>query len=419
MITPMKLILLSVSALLFTSLLSAGSPPNLLVIMCDDLGYSDVGFNGGEEIPTPNIDTIASQGIVFTNGCASYSVCVPSRAGFITGRYQERFGFGRNPQYRPDDPNMGLPADEQTIAEALRTVGYTSGIIGKWHLGANREAHHPLNRGFDEFFGHLGGGHHYFPDLLTIRDSYAVQSEVDSYKTWIMRDHEPVDEVDAYLTDAFSEEALRFLERHQEDPFFLFLSYNAPHTPMQATEEDLASFAHIPDLNRRRYAAMVSAVDDGVGQILEKLRELGLEENTIIFFFSDNGGPMNANASENQPLRGQKSDVWEGGFRVPYAMQWPAVLEGGQTFPEPVSLMDVFGTIAAVADVDRSDQKPLDGVNLIPYLTGEKEGAPHERIFIRRFDAKRSAVRSGDYKLLVQPDEGKWHARHRGAQGRL
>jgi arylsulfatase A-like enzyme len=263
--------------------------PNLVVIMVDDMGYADVGFNGCEDIPTPNIDRIAHNGIHFTNAYVTFSVCSPSRAGFITGRYPQRFGYERNIQYRPDDPNMGLSKDEMTLASCLNQVGYYSGLIGKWHLGAH-PSNHPLNRGFDEFYGHLGGGHRYMPEDLTIHNSYEINSEEESYRTWIMRnhDHEPIEK---YLTDEFSDEAVDFIERNAGDPFFLFLSYNAPHTPLQATEKYLSRFKHIQDGKRRIYAAMISAVDDGVGLLLDKLEEKGIEKNTLVFFLSDNGGP--------------------------------------------------------------------------------------------------------------------------------
>jgi len=238
---------LSIAALLlslaFTSPPNAlADRPNLIVIMADDLGYADVGFNGCQDIPTPHIDSIAAGGIKFTSGYVSYSVCGPSRAGFITGRYQQRFGFERNPQYRPADSNMGLPLSEETLATVLKKVGYTSGIVGKWHLGAHPKLH-PLKRGFDFFYGHLGGGHRYFPDELTIKNSYGDIEEPGSYKTWILRNHKPV-EPTKYLTDEFSYAAVEFVEAHKNKPFFLFLAYNAPHTPLQATEEYLARFAH-------------------------------------------------------------------------------------------------------------------------------------------------------------------------------
>ncbi|NLR93783.1 sulfatase-like hydrolase/transferase [Flammeovirga agarivorans] len=376
--------------------------PNVIVIMTDDLGYVDVGFNGATDIPTPNIDRIAENGIRFTSGYTTYSVCGPSRAGFITGRYQQRFGFGRNPLYRVDDPNQGLPLDQQTIAESVGQVGYSSGIIGKWHLGAHI-SNHPLNRGFTEFYGHLGGGHNYHPEDLVIQDSYQAANEEESYDTWIMRDHTP-EETDEYLTDEFSTEAVNFIERHQNNPFFLFLSYNAPHTPLQAKDEDLALFSHISDEKRRTYAAMVYAVDRGVGRVLDQLAALGLEENTMVFFLSDNGGPEPKNASDNGILRGGKSDIYEGGFRVPFAMQWKGVLTEGTDYNYPVSALDIFATLSELSNSPIDPDKPLDGKNLIPYLTQQVSGRPHESIFIQKFDNDRHAVRHEDYKILYHKD---------------
>ena len=373
--------------------------PNLLVIMVDDMGYKDVGFNGCEDIPTPNINKIAVNGVQFTSAYTTYAVCSPSRAGFITGRYGQRFGYERNPLYRPNDPNMGLTQDEMTIAESLSEVGYTCGVIGKWHLGAN-PVHHPLNRGFNEFFGHLGGGHQYFPEELIYNDSYAVSEESKSYRTWIMKNHEHV-KTKKYLTDEFSDEALRFVEKYKDEPFFLFLSYNAPHTPMQATEKYLSRFEHIEDTLRKTYAAMVSAVDDGVGMLLDKLNELNLMENTLIFFLSDNGGPEAHNGSDNGMLRGGKGSVYEGGFRVPFALQWKGTLEPG-LYHNPVSSMDIFSTISALSGSPVKPDKPLDGKNLFPYIQGEEQDSPHEAIYLRQYDAKRFAVRKGDYKLVTR-----------------
>ncbi len=380
----------------------AGQTPNLIVVMTDDMGYADVGFNGCKDIPTPNIDRIAKNGVRFTSGYVTYSVCSPSRAGFMTGRYQQRFGHERNPRYKPNNPDMGLPLSETTIADALGKVGYRCGIIGKWHLGAH-ESLHPLNRGFHEFFGHLGGGHRYFPEELTIQDGTTVDSEEGSYRTWIVRNREPVKPAN-YLTDEFSDEAVRFVERNKAKPFFLFLAYNAPHAPLQATEEYLARFKHIADKKRQTYAAMVSAVDDGVGRMLDKLEELKLEENTLVFFLSDNGGPTSANASDNRPLRGGKSEVWEGGFRVPFAAQWPGRFPAGATYGQPVSSLDIFATIAALANAPTDPKRPLDGVNLLPYLTGQKEGVPHDVLYLRKFDQGRFAVRQGDWKLVIPGD---------------
>ncbi|HEY5653784.1 MAG TPA: sulfatase-like hydrolase/transferase [Pontiella sp.] len=382
---------------------TAKQTPNIIVIMADDLGYADVGFNGSKQIPTPNIDSIAANGAQFTSGYTSYSVCGPSRAGFMTGRYQQRFGFDRNPQYQPDDPNMGLPLTESTFADMLKPSGYTSGIIGKWHLGAH-ESLHPLNRGFDYFYGHLGGGKHYFQELLTIKDSYSTTDEEKSYQTWIMENHEPV-EIDQYLTDEFSDKAVTFIEQNRDNPFFLFLSYNAPHTPMEAPEEYIKRFEHIKSEKRRIYAAMVSVMDEGIGRVLNKVRELGLNDDTLIFFLSDNGGPSGANASNNYPLRGEKSDVWEGGFRVPFAMQWSGKIPAGTIYEHPVSALDIFGTAAGLTQASIDSERPLDGVNLIPYITAEKSGIPHNTIYLRKYDQQRYAVRHGDFKLVI-PSEG-------------
>lgn len=375
----------------------AQEKPNVIVIMADDLGYADVSFNGSVEIPTPNIDRIANNGVKFTSAYTTYSVCGPSRAGFITGRYQQRFGFERNPLYRVDDPYMGLPFSEMTIAESIAQVGYKSSIIGKWHLGSHI-SNHPLNRGFDEFYGHLGGGHNYFPEDLTIQDSYAATNESKSYKTWIMRNHKS-ERISKYLTDEFSEEAVDFVSRHQDNPFFLFVSYNAPHSPLQATTADLAQFPNLTD-KRKTYAAMVHAVDRGVGMLMDKLEELEMDDNTIVFFLSDNGGPETKNASDNGVLRGQKSDVFEGGFRVPFAMQWKGQIDGNAVYDHPVSSLDIFATLAALSGAPTNPDKPLDGVNLIPYLKGENTNVPHQYIYLRKFDQDRHAVRHGDYKIL-------------------
>ena len=373
--------------------------PNVIVIMTDDLGYVDVGFNGSVDIPTPNIDRIARQGVKFTNGYTPYSVCSPSRAGFITGRYQQRFGYERNAQYRPNDPNMGLPQTEKTIPEVMGQVGYTSGVIGKWHLGAHI-SNHPLNRGFDFFYGHLGGGHRYFPDELTIEDSYSINDEPLSYRTWIMRDHQP-EKTDEYLTDEFSNEAVKFIEKNQKDPFFLYLAYNAPHGPLQATPSYLDRFDHIKNKKRKTYAAMVSAVDDGVGRILERLESLGIIENTMIFFLSDNGGPEPKNGSNNGPLREGKSSIYEGGNRVPFAMQWTGEIEP-MVYEYPISSLDILPTIAALTHAPLAADRPLDGVNIIPYLKGEKQGRPHQTLYVRKFDDDLYAVRDGDLKLVTK-----------------
>ncbi len=400
----MKNIILGI-AFLFCACTQAVKKPNLIVIMCDDLGYADVGFNGCTDIPTPNIDRIAKNGVQCTSGYTSHSFCAPSRAGFLTGRYGQRFGFERNPQYQPDDPNMGLPLEQRTIADVLKPAGYTSGIIGKWHLGSHPTLH-PLNRGFDFFYGHLGGTHQYFPEALTIEDCYTARGENESSRTWIMRNHKPVPPT-KYLTDEFSDAAVSFVEQHKDKPFFLFLSYNAPHTPLQAPEKYLSRFPDIGDRKRRTYAAMVSAVDDGVGLLLDKLEQLKLADDTIIFFLSDNGGPETKNSSDNGVLRGGKASVWEGGFRVPYAVQWKNILPAGIKYDEPVSSLDITATIVELSDTPLDPKRPLDGVNLIPYLSGKKTGVPHNTIYQRKFDQNQYAVRRCDFKMVIQSKDGK------------
>ena len=367
--------------------------------MADDLGYVDVGFNGSIDIPTPHIDRIAQNGVKFTNGYTPYPVCSPSRAGFMTGRYQQRFGYERNVQYRPDDPNMGLPQTEKMIPEVLNLVGYRSGIIGKWHLGAHISKH-PLNRGFHSFYGHLGGGHRYFPEELTIEDSYSISDEPLSYRTWIMRDHQP-EKTDEYLTDEFSNEAIKFIEKNKSGPFFLYLAYNAPHGPLQAPPKYLDRFDHIEDPKRKTYAAMVSALDDGVGRLLDQLQALGIEENTLVFFLSDNGGPEPNNGSNNGPLREGKSSIYEGGNRIPFAMQWPKEISP-MVYDHPISSIDILATIAELTHAPIDQDRPLDGVNIIPYLKGKKQGRPHQTLYVRKFDNDLYSVRDGDLKLVTK-----------------
>lgn len=375
--------------------------PNIIIILTDDQGYGDVGFNGCTDIPTPNIDRIAGHGVRFTNGYVSFAVCGPSRAGLITGRYQDRFGFGLNPILAPEDPNMGLPLSEETLARVLGRAGYRSMAIGKWHLGAH-ESLHPLKRGFDEFYGFLSGGHRYFPEEWTLQDLSEIQHQFDGYRTKLLRNYERVEE-SAYLTDALSREAVEFIGRNPSRPFFLYLAYNAPHTPLQATEKYLSRFAHIKDQKRRTYAAMVSAVDDGVGNVLDRLEMLGLDDNTIVFFLSDNGGPEKTNSSDNGPLRGQKGDLWEGGVRVPFAVQWRGKVPAGMVYERPVISLDIFATAVSQAQAEISADRPLDGVDLIPFLQDGNEAVPHEQLYWRKFKAKNEAlVDQSGFKYLVE-----------------
>lgn len=359
--------------------------PNIVVILADDLGFADVGFHGCRDIPTPHIDSLAQNGIRFTNGYVSGPYCSPTRAGFLTGRYQNRYGHEFNPgKLTADGKPAGLPLSETTIAQRLKAAGYTTGIVGKWHLG-EAEGMHPLDRGFDQFFGFLEGAHVYFP----------------GEKTRIRRNRENVVEPD-YLTDAFGREAVQFLDRHQKQPFFLYLAFNAVHTPMHATDARLKQFAAIEDEQRRTYAAMHVAMDEAIGQVLAKLRSAGVEDNTLIFFFSDNGGPTmkgtTINASRNTPLRGSKRTTAEGGIHVPFVVQWKGKLKAQTEYTHPVIQLDILPTALAAAGVEARPDWKLDGVNLLPYLTGQNTDKPHETLYWRF--GTQMAIRHGDWKLV-------------------
>jgi len=357
--------------------------PNILIILSDDHGYADVGFQGCRDIPTPNLDTLAQRGVRFTNGYVSGPYCSPTRAGLLTGRYQQRFGHEFNPGGAPKE-NFGLPLSETTIADRLKAAGYVTGLVGKWHLGSDPQFL-PQRRGFDEFFGFLGGGHSYLP----------------GQGAPIYRGTEEVKEKE-YLTDAFAREAVNFIERHQRDPFFLYLAFNAVHTPMHATDARLERFASITDKQRRTYAAMLTALDEGVGRVLDTLRAAELERDTLIVFLSDNGGPTmrgtTINGSRNDPLRGSKRTTLEGGIRVPFLLSWKGSLPEGTRFEQPVIQLDVLPTVLAAAGVKVESDWKLDGVNLIPYVKGETSTPPHDALYWRL--GAQTAIRQGDWKLV-------------------
>ncbi len=380
--------LLSITIIAIASpVYSADAParkPNVVVIVADDLGYADVGFHGGKDIPTPHLDALAKAGTRFSSGYVSGPYCSPTRAGLVTGRYQQRFGHEFNPGGGPDNvrEDFGLPTSETTVADALKASGYATGIVGKWHLGF-ADRFRPLARGFQEYFGFLGGAHPYFHG--------AAGSNQPIY-----RGNDTVEEKE-YLTDAFGREAVAFIDRHREHPFLLFVTFNAVHLPAQATEKYLARFSGIEDEKRRTYAAMLSALDDNVGAVLAKLNESKLDENTLVFFVSDNGGPP-ANGSSNAPLNGRKATVWEGGVRVPFVLRWTGHVPAGAVYDQPVISLDIPATAAAVAGAKLGEGRPIDGVNLLPYVTGEVKTAPHEQL-LWRF-GKQWAIRQGQYKLL-------------------
>ncbi len=356
-----------------------GAQPNILLIVGDDMGYADVGFHGCRDIPTPHLDSLAASGVRFTNGYVSGPYCSPTRAGLLTGRYQNRFGH----EFNPGDAEFkgGLPLEQQTLADRLKAAGYRTGLVGKWHLGGQPE-YHPLKRGFDDFFGFLGGAHSY------------VQAK------GIFRGQEPVGELD-YTTDAFAREAVQFIDKPGDKPWFLYLAFNAVHTPMDATEDRLAKFADVEDPQRRKYNAMMLAMDEAIGKVLSRLDANGQRQNTLVFFISDNGGPMmkgvTVNGSNNHPLRGSKRTTLEGGIRVPFVVSWPAKLKPSVQ-DAPVIQLDLHATALKAANIEIKPEWKLDGVDLLPYLDGSKQSRPHEALFWRF--GQQMAVRAGDWKLV-------------------
>lgn len=378
-------VLIFVCSLAVSAFASAADKPNIIIFLADDLGYADIGVNGCKDIPTPHVDSIAKNGVRFTDGYAAHPVCSPSRAALMSGMYQHRFGFEHNsgPE-RYASPDFGMPRDVPSLAEKLKAAGYATGMMGKWHIGF-REGLRPHERGFDFHFGFLSGARSYYPNN---------PRELDP----IVRNGQPVNGETDYLTDAFARESVEFIQRSQDQPWFLYLAFNAVHSPLEATEKYEARFPTITDRKRKTYAGMLSALDDAVGRVMAKVRELGQEENTLVFFYSDNGGPTPETSSRNDPLRGFKGQMFEGGIRVPFVMQWKDKISAGQTYHEPVMGFDCHATALAAAGVIVPEAKPLDGVNLVPFVTSKQPGRPHERLFWRA--GQQHAARLGDWKLV-------------------
>jgi len=357
--------------------------PNVLIMVADDLGYADLGVYGCEDIPTPNIDSIAKNGVRFTSGYVSAPVCSPSRAGFITGRYQTRFGHELNHPLA-DNSDVGLPVEQKTAADWLKQAGYATGHIGKWHLGNPMLSHfRPNARGFDESVWFPGQGK--LPVLTPHRNGKPEKAN------------------DRFVDEAMAREADAFIHRHAANSWFLYVAFLTPHEPLDVPAEVEAKFSHIPDPARRKCAAMMSLLDDSVGRILKALRDSGQEERTIIVFHSDNGAPPK-NGSRNTPLRGTKGSTWEGGIRIPFVMQWKGTIPSGQVVDAPVISLDLLSTALAAARVEVPDDNALDGVDLLPLLTGKTQAPPHEALFWRY--GPQMAVRAGDWKLTKALDRG-------------
>jgi arylsulfatase A-like enzyme len=376
----------AVSADAASTLSAQAQQPNIIFIVADDLGYADVDSHGRSKIPTPFIDSIAKEGVRFTSGYVTAPVCSPSRAGLLTGRYQSRFGHELNPgaenRRRTD---FGLPLSEITLPSRLKEAGYVTGMYGKWHLGME-PSFHPQKRGFDEFYGFLGGGHDYF------------KPGVEQGGNVIQHNGTPVSQL-SYLTDDLAQKAAEFVGRQAEagKPFFVYLPFNAVHTPLQAPEKYMARFPQINDRRERTHAAMLSAMDDGVGIVLKALEDNDITSNTLVFFISDNGSPARGKTSKNLPLRGFKHDLLEGGIRVPFLAKWPAKIPAGKVYDQPVISLDMYAMALAAAGTT-APASLMDGVDLVPYLDGSVASDPHPALYWRHGDEW--GVRSGDWKLL-------------------
>ncbi|MEP0214550.1 MAG: sulfatase [Cellulophaga sp.] len=384
--------------LLEVSLLFGQQKPNIVFILSDDAGYADFGFQGSTEFKTPELDKLAKKSVKFTQAYVSAAVCGPSRAGMLTGQYQQKFGFEENnvPGYMSysglTGDNMGLPTNQLTIANYLKKQGYTTALFGKWHMG-NADRFHPSKRGFDTFYGFRGGARSYLP--------YNENNVLTKNEDRLERGFGNFLEHNGYLTDELAKEAISFIKKNKQDPFFIYLSFNAVHTPMQATKQDLDKFPNLIG-KRKTLAAMTLAMDRAVGTVLNELKKQGLANNTLVVFTNDNGGPSDSNQSNNNPLSGTKANHLEGGIRVPFLMSWPGQLKKNTTYNYPISTLDLFPTFLNVANGEPSSLKKLDGVDLIPYLKGEDKERPHKVLFWKK--ENRGAIRNMDWKLIRFPD---------------
>ena len=393
-----KIVLLFLALCMASKGLAAGRPPNIVLILSDDAGYADFGFQGSEYFKTPNLDKLAKQGVQFSQAYVSAAVCGPSRAGILTGQYQQRFGFEENnvpglmSESGATGENMGLPLDQKTLPEYLKEQGYVTGLIGKWHQG-HADRFHPTKRGFDEFFGFRGGARSYYE---------MSQSDIEQKpESRLERGFGRYEEPKQYLTNVFADESIHFIRRHRKQPFFLFLSFNAVHAPMDADSDDLKQF---PLLNgkRKNLAAMTLSMDRAIGRVLAELDVLNLADTTLVVFTNDNGGPSDGNASSNYPLSGTKASHLEGGIRVPFLMRWPGKLTAGARYRYPISTLDLLPSFVHAAGGNIAENQTVDGVDLYPYLVGDNPNRPHPTLYWKK--ENRGAIRDGDWKLIRYPD---------------
>ena len=359
---------------------AAADKPNLVIFYADDLGWGETGAFDNKDIPTPHIDSLAKNGVKFTQGYVAATYCSPSRAGLLTGRYPTRFGH----EFNSVANKTGLHLKETTLADRLKSLGYATAAVGKWHLGGGPE-YRPTKRGFDEFFGTLANTPFFHPTNF-----------VDSR---ISDDVRKIDDDSFYTTDAYADRSVDWIEKNKSKPMFLYLPFNAQHAPLEAPKKYLDRFPNITDEKRKLFAAMMSAMDDAIGRVLAKVREIGQEENTLYFFIGDNGGPTQSTTSANGGLRGFKTTTFEGGPRVPFIAQWKGKVPAGKTYEFPVQNLDVLPTIVTAAGGKVDPAWKLDGVDLMPHLTGANKSRPHETLYWRF--GPQWAVRHGDLKLVV------------------
>ncbi len=385
-------IALALSVLAPRPLVAGSALPNILLIVSDDAGYHDFSMQGSTNFPTPRIDALAASGVRFTSGYVCGAVCSPTRASIMTGRYQQRFGNESNP---PSPSTRGLPTNEVTFASLLQSAGYVTGCVGKWHLGELAQFQ-PTARGFDSFYGFLGAARSYFP--IASPRSYEV---ISSNGVTLAES--------GYTTDRFGQAATNFIQKHAAEPWFLYLCFNAVHSPLDADPariNRLTNYSYA-STNRLKQAAVTLALDDNVGLVLDKLEALNLSSNTLVFFVNDNGGDPDW-PSDNSPLRDAKTSLYEGGVRVPYLLRWPGHVPGGQVLPNPVITLDLLPTALAAAGASVPTNRPLDGLNLLPLVSGQTNALPRDTLFWRTKGRTlgQSAVRKGDWKLHMTDDTG-------------
>jgi len=377
--------------------------PNIVLILADDLGYGDLSCYGCPDIRSYNIDQIAKEGIKFTQFYVSCPVCSPSRASLLTGRYQQRTGLVDNMSRSAD---RRLKKKKKLLSEYLKEVGYKTGITGKWHLGFKNE-YLPTRRGFDEFYGFLGG----MIDYYTYNDP---DDHDDPEGSDLFRGETPIKEK-GYFTELITREAVDFIDRHKNEQFFLYVPYNAPHTRLQPPGEPLdgrqVSYDMGEKAKRERYIKMVECMDEGIGQILERLRKYGLDENTLVLFLSDNGAqPGRASAGRNYPLRGAKADLFEGGIRIPCVMKWHNHIPEGKVIEIPAISMDLFTTILSAAGIPKPEDSVIDGNDLMPVIEG-KVKKNHEFLC---WDWQ--SYRDPSPNLAIRKDNWKYHKTTRGEE---